>query len=73
MLHHVAWQTAASCLRHGRSGPIREVTWNMSNKSVGVALGRAVYNNKKKEGGGKYETEKERNGSKKDSKKRKEE
>jgi hypothetical protein len=41
---------AAYCLQiHGRSGPIREVTFNLSNKSVGVALGRAVY---KKRGGG---------------------
>ena len=44
MWHAVVWQTAVSCLQlHGGSGPIREVTCNMSNKSVGVALGRAVY------------------------------
>lgn len=48
----------------------------MSNKSVEVALGRAVKERdrerEEKKRKKKYETEKERNGSKKDSKKRKE-
>ena len=40
----VVWQMAVSCFKLiGRSGSIRELTCNMSNKSVGVALGRAVY------------------------------